>query len=352
MAMLRVLQGRRLLRTNQRVPAGDRSALALMRRLRLTLLLSLVVIVIASAGFVVIESMTPLDAVYQTIITISSVGFTEVGGPFSTAGKLWMIAVIVCGMSVSLYALGAAVELLVGEQFSHLRQKQKMTSLIGRLDEHTIICGYGRIGRQLAVDFTESATPFVVVDSNAARTEMLTEANILFVEGDATLDETLLEAGVERARAIVCSLNTDADNVMTCVTARGLNPKIRIVARAALPEAEKKLRRAGADEVISPYVVGARTISLSLLRPAVSNLFEAVLLDRELQDGLVEVVVEPGGQLDGQTLESTALAHGEDVLPLALLRNARLQFYPLPDTVLLADDRLIIVLPTRFGSKR
>lgn len=328
------------------VSASDRVAESAIARARLSVVLAGFVIVYGTLGYIAVEHLSPLDALYQTVITIFGVGFGEIEHAFGPGGRAFTISLIVGGTGVALYALGSGIELLISEQFGHWRLRRRMQRDIDRAREHFIICGYGRIGRQLAQDFKDSGTPFCVVDSDPARTRALLEENVPHIEGDATLDETLLEAGIERARGLIGALNSDAANVMTIVTARGLNPKLFIIARAAVPEAEKKLYRAGADEVVSPYVVGARRISLSLLRPAVSGFLNAVLYDRDLQAEMNEIVVGPDSPLCGQSLSEAGLAHGDDILPLAMMRGGRLMFSPLPSTRLEAGDTLIIVTPT------
>jgi len=315
-----------------------------MRRLRVSLLMLGLVIIYGTLGYYIIEQMTLLDSLYQTIITISTVGFEEVH-KLKDEGKLFTITLIMGGTGVSLYTVGLAFELLLSEQFSHWRQRQKMQNAIDHMQGHYLICGWGRIGKQVATDLREHGVPFLVIENKPERCGVLLENGIPFVEGDATLDETLLEAGIERARGMVGALNADADNVLTVVSARGLNPNLYIIARAALPEAEKKLRRAGADEVISPYVVGGRRISLSILRPAVSGFLNAVLYDPELQAEFTEIVVSSDSPMVGQTLAQAGLAHGQDVLPIAILRSGKLMFSPLPDMALLANDTLIVVTP-------
>jgi voltage-gated potassium channel len=334
--------------------AADVAAESVLRRLRAALLLLAGVIIFGTSGYYLIEGMTFLDALYQTVTTISTVGFREVQ-PFSEVGRVFTMALILGGVGVSLYTLGLAFELLLSEQFNQWRQGRKMQHGIDRMRGHYIICGYGRIGRQVTADLREAGVPFVVIDSNPERCTMLLQQGIPFVEGDATLDDILFEAGIERARGLVGALNADADNVMAVVSARGLNARLFIVARAALPEAENKLRRAGADEVISPYLVGARRISLSMLRPAVSGFLNAVLYDQELQAEFTESVIEADSPLVGQTLAEAGLAHGRDVLPIALLRDGKLTFTPLPDTILQVADTLIVVTPVdslRMARKR
>ena len=324
--------------------AADVAAESVMARLRAALLALSLVIILGTSGYILLESMTLLDALYQTVTTISTVGFMEVQ-PLSEVGRGYTIMLILGGVGVSLYTLGLAFELLLSEQFNQWRRGRKMQHDIGRMNEHYIICGYGRIGRQVTADLREAGVPFVVIDSNVDRCATLLQQGVPFVEGDATLDDTLFEAGIERARGLVGALNADADNVMAVMSARGLNPQLFIVARAALPEAEKKLRRAGADEVISPYLVGARRISLSMLRPAVSGFLNAVIYDQQLQAEFTESVIEENSPLVGQTLAEAGLAHGRDVLPIALMRAGKLTFTPLPDTILQAGDTLIVVTP-------
>lgn len=323
---------------------ADREVVSSIWRLRLALVLVGIVLVYGTLGYTIIEKWPLHDAFYMTIMTISTVGI-EVH-PLNDAGRAFTITLILAGVGSLFYTLGAAFELLLSEQFNHWRARQKMQKSIDAMKGHYIICGYGRIGRQVAADLREANVPFAVIDSRPDRCAIIQEHGHAFVDGDATLDETLLDAGIERAKAIVGALNDDAANVMLVVTARGLNPKLFIVARAALPESEKKLARAGADEVISPYKVGARRITLSMLRPAVSNFLNAVLYDRELQAEFTEFSIDDDSAMVGQTLENAGLAHGRDVLPIAMLRAGKLIFTPPADTVLQAGDTLIIVVPT------
>jgi len=324
--------------------AADRAVLADIWRLRIALFLVAVVLLYGTLGYALIEGWRLRDALYMTVITISTVGFTEVR-PLNDAGRGFTITLILAGVGSLFYTLGAAFELLLSEQFNHWRERQKMQRAIDAMRGHYIICGFGRIGRQVAADLKEAGVPFLVIDNRPDRCAMVQERGHPLVDGDATFDETLLDAGILRAKSIVGALNDDASNVMLTVTARGLNPKLFIVARAALPESEKKLARAGADEVISPYTVGARRISLSLLRPAVSNFLNAVIYDRELQAEFTEFEIEDDSPLVGQTLTDAGMAHEHDVLPIAVLRAGKLIFSPPADTVLHAGDTLIVVVP-------
>lgn len=340
-------------RSKQDAPkrAADREVIADIWRLRLALVLVGTVVIYGTLGYALIEKWPLHDALYMTVITISTVGFTEIH-PLNESGRAFTITLILAGVGSLFYTLGAAFELLLSDQFSHWRKRRQMQEDIDQMKNHYIICGYGRIGRDVADDLREANLPYLVIDSKPERCQLLQERGVPFVDGDATLDDTLIEAGIERARAIVGALNDDASNVMMTVTARGLNPQLFIVARAALPESEKKLMRAGADEVISPYKVGARRISMAMLRPAVNNFINAVLYDSELQAEFTETTIEADSPFVGQTLEEAGLAHGRDVLPIAILHNSRLIFTPPANTVLHAGDTLIIVVPTDLERTR
>ena len=333
-----------------RVRAADREVLADIWRLRAAIALVGGVIAYGTLGYTFIEKWPWRDALYMTVITISTVGFTEIH-PLNDSGRVFTVTVILAGVGSLFYTLGAAFELLLSDQFSHWRERQKMQEAIVKMQNHYIVCGYGRIGRQVVEDLREADLPCVVIDSKPERCQLLQERSVPFVDGDATLEETLLEAGLEHARAIVGALNDDASNVMMTVTARGLNPALFIVARAALPESEKKLMRAGADEVISPYKVGARRISTAMLRPAVNNFLNAVLYDRELQAEFTETTIDDTSPMIGQSLEDAGLAHNHDILPIAMLRKGKLIFTPPADTVLHAGDTLIIVVPMNQGMR-
>lgn len=327
---------------SQRRRAADREAEATIRRLRTALALVFLVIVGGTVGYMLIARMSFLSALYMTVTTITTVGYGEVE-PLGTAGRWFSIVLILGGVGLSLYTLAAAFEMLVSQQYQDWRQRRKMRERIVKMSRHFIVCGYGRIGRQVVDELTQAGESVVVIDADADRCARLLERDVPFVEGDATLDEVLLEAGIESARGFVGALNSDSDNVMAVVSARGLNPDLLIVARAALPEAEKKLQRAGADEVISPYVVGAHRISLSLLRPGVANFLTALVYDKDIETELTEHLIGADSPLAGKTLEEAGMAHEREVLPLAILRGGKPIFSPLPDTILQIGDTLIIV---------
>ena len=215
------------------------------------------------AGYMLIEGWSFLDAAYMTIITFTTVGYEEVR-PLSQTGRIFNMFVMVGGVGVMLYILTSVVHMVVAQQaLRHLVRRRRMRTRISRLSGHFIVCGFGRVGKAVALTLKEQSAPLVVIDKDP---EVLTEAEqhgLLCLHGDPTRDEDLLTARVDEALGLVAATGNDSDNIYISLTARGLNPSLRIIARASRADAEDKLRRAGADEVISPHVIGGRHMALT-----------------------------------------------------------------------------------------
>lgn len=215
------------------------------------------------AGYMLIEGWSFLDAVYMTILTFTTVGYEEVR-PLSQTGRVFNMLIMVGGVGVMLYILTSVVHMVVAQQaLRHLVRRRRMRTRISRLSGHFIVCGFGRVGKAVALTLEEQSVPLVVIDKDP---EVLTEAEqngLLYLHGDPTRDEDLLTARVGEALGLVAATGNDSDNVYISLTARGLNPSLRIIARASRADAEDKLRRAGADEVISPHVIGGRHMALT-----------------------------------------------------------------------------------------
>ena len=215
------------------------------------------------AGYMLIEGWSFLDAAYMTIITFTTVGYEEVR-PLSQTGRVFNMLIMVGGVGVMLYILTSVVHMMVAQQaLRHLVRRRRMRTRISRLSGHFIVCGFGRVGKAVALTLKEQSAPLVVIDKDP---EVLTEAEqhgLLCLNGDPTRDEDLLTARVDEALGLVAATGNDSDNVYISLTARGLNPSLRIMARASRADAEDKLRRAGADEVISPHVIGGRHMALT-----------------------------------------------------------------------------------------
>lgn len=277
-----------------------------IRKFQISLLLLVGLVLFGTAGYMWLEDMRPVDAVYMTIITISTVGFGEVRA-LSPEGRVFTIMLILLGVGVGAWAIRNGVEVVLGDTLWYSVQQRKMKKMIDALNGHYIICGFGRIGRQIASDMKQRDQPFLIIDSNPERVEMIRERGMLCVTGDATQDEVLMEAGIERASGLVAALNSDADNVLAVLTARGLNPKLLIVARAGNEKSESKLTRAGADRVVSPYAIGGNRLALAMLQPVVHDFFSHVFNVEDPDVDVNAIPVTDRSPLAGKTIADSDL---------------------------------------------
>lgn len=316
------------------------------RRLRLALILIIGLIATGTLGYHFLEGMSLLDGVYMTIITLSTVGFGEVR-PLSQVGRLFTIGLIVAGVGVGAWAIQSAAEILLDEQLWRTIGRRRMGRALEKLNRHFIVCGYGRMGRQTVLEFQRRGVPFVIVESQPEIVQTLIAENLLVVEGDATHDETLLAAGIERARGLVAAVDTDADNVLIVLTAKELNPQITVVARAALEESESKLYRAGADRVVTPYTIGGRRIALAVLRPTVTEFLNTVVFSEELQTEMGELHLHPNSPFVGKAIRETELRSRWGATVIGVQKaTERLIISPTADYRLEEGDVLIVVAET------
>jgi voltage-gated potassium channel len=261
-------------------------------------------LVTGTAGYMLIEHWRPLDALYMTVITLSTVGFTEVH-PMSDAGHFFTIGLIAAGVSTAAYAVGAIGEYVVGGRLSGTLRRQHMQHQIDHLTGHYVVCGYGRVGRQVVDELAGRHLVAVVVEpSQDALTDE--DAGPLWIRGDATEDAALRSAGIDRAAGLVAVAGDDAINIVVTLSARALNPDLLIVARASQPEFEDKLRRAGATHVISPYRIGGQRIVTQLLHPRLTDFLDVVMHQRNLELWLEEITVAADSAAAGRALSDTA----------------------------------------------
>jgi voltage-gated potassium channel len=217
-------------------------------------------------GYVLIEGWSFLDALYMTMTTVSTVGFREVK-PLSTGGQVFTIFLIVFGVGVFFYAFTAVVRVAVEGEVGRMLGVTRMKAKISGLRDHYILCGFGRVGEEIARELKTRGTPFVIVDSNPEALERARRHSHLLVQGDATLDVTLEEAGIARAGCLLAASDSDSGNTYIILTAKALNPSVFVIARVGQPANESKMRRAGADRIISPYMLAGRRMVLSALQP-------------------------------------------------------------------------------------
>lgn len=236
------------------------------RRLRWVAVALVLVLAIGIVGYMTIEGWSFLDALYMTVVTISTVGYEEVQ-PLSDGGRVFSIVLIIGGVGVMFYGATSFIQYLVEGHLGNILGSRRMKEKFSKLKGHIILCGYGQVGRELARTLQTEEVPFVVVDLNQEATARAADDGYLSVHGDATRDDVLNESGIEQARGLVAAAGSDADNVFVTLSAKGIRPDLVVVARASSEESESKLRRAGADRVILPLRLGGRRMAMLALHP-------------------------------------------------------------------------------------
>ncbi|MCD6526426.1 MAG: NAD-binding protein [Desulfuromonas sp.] len=300
------------------------------------------IIISGTIGYHHIEEWSYLDSLYMTIITLATVGFREVH-ELSNTGQLFTIIIIIFGTGLVAYAAGSIVQLMVEGQLRLILGRKKLLQQISKLDNHYIICGYGRIGNFICHEFQAKPVPFVIVESDPEICERLSEEGLLFVKGDATDDETLITAGITRAKGLITAVTSDTANVYITLTARGLNPDLFILARSGEKSSEKKLIRAGASKVISPYTIGANRMAQAILRPSVMDFIEIATAHHNLELQIEEIRINPGSDLVDKTLMSSDIRKQLGIIIVAIKKSHkdRMLFNPSSQSLLEEGDTLI-----------
>jgi voltage-gated potassium channel len=308
-------------------------------RLRIATALFGGVIVIGTVGYRLF-GFSWVDAAYQTITTITTVGFREVN-EFGTAEKWFTMVVIVTGVSTALYTLTLIMQVVVEGQFREFVGRRRMDKQIAQMRDHVIVCGWGRVGRSVAHELARSRRSVVVVDIDPDR---LVDAPYPTIVGDVTLDATLRAAGVDRAQALVAALQGDAENLFVTLSSRAINPELFIVARARADESIDKLSRAGADRVVNPQELGAARMASFVVQPNVAEFVDVVMHERSMDLRMQEVGITAGSRLAGVSLRDANLRREAGVLVLAVRGDdGRFTANPDPDLVIHAGNVIIAV---------
>jgi len=302
--------------------------------------LLLLVMAVGTAGYHFIEGWPWFDGFYMVVTTLTTIGYQEVH-PLSHAGRVFNVFVILAGVSLVLLGVGALSQALLEFELQSFFGRRRMEREIGRLDGHFIICGMGRVGRSVARELARKPVAFVIIENAESKLQRYSAENWLVVTGDATQEQTLRQAQIERARGLIAATTTDATNLYIVLTARGLNPHLKIIARASEDGAEKHLLTAGADSVVSPYSFAGQRIAQSLLRPHVVSFLDTATTHLGMDLEIGEIQVTSHSIFAGKTIESSRIRQDRGVIILAIKRQEGMRFNPAPDERIQADDFLI-----------
>jgi voltage-gated potassium channel len=313
-----------------------------LAKLRLVLGAAVGLVLLGVLGFGLLEDMGPLDALYMTIITISTVGFGEVQ-PLHWAGRIFVMFLIVGGVGMAWFTASIVGQIIIEGQLRELLGKRKMESKIRKMKNHYIIAGYGRVGRQVALEFMRRKVPFVVIEKTDAEIQNLQHEGAICVQGEATDDDVLRKAGIESARTLISTLPDEAQNVYLTLTARFMNRDLKIIARADYDEGVKKLHRAGADHVVSPHVLGGMRMAMACLRPNVVDFMHTA----SLGDGglsIEEIMIPSGSPLVDKTLIESQLKQDYGVHIIGVKKpGGAMELAPGPNTRLGESDILVLI---------
>jgi voltage-gated potassium channel len=313
-----------------------------LRRFRLPAVLLAVVIVYGMLGYMLIEGWSLLDSFYMTIITISTVGYSEVN-KLSDTGRIFTSTLIVVGVGTMLYGFGVFAETLTDNSFIHYRRERQLERSLNQLRDHFIICGYGRIGTQIVAEFEAHNIPYAVIDQTDEALVRLRNEDRLHVEGDASSEEILKLAGIERARGLISAVDSDERAVYIILAARALKPDLYLISRAGRPESIRRLELAGANRVISPYQMAGHRMAELAVRPALVDVMDS-LHHGESEIAVEEMLVQPRVAAVGKTIASAGLVSPDAAKVLAVRRrDGTLHANPAPD-LLLEEGDLVIAL--------
>ena len=317
-----------------------------LRQLQLSVALLLTLVMVGTVCYRLVEGMGWLDALYMTVITIGTVGFKEVQ-PLSPAGQLLTIALIVVGVGMGAWAASNLVEVALGQTVWTSSRRRKMKQTLAGLRDHYVVCGHGRLGTRIVRDLAARGESFVVIDLDERLEAPFMAAGVPYIIGDATHDEVLTEARVDHARGMVAALDSDASNVMAVLTAREMNPRLLIVSRANADHSESKLRRAGANRVVTPDDIGGHRLALALLRPAVHDLFNEIFsfgMDASVDVG--QITIPHQSPFAGQTVAGCDLRRVRNLSILAVReRDGGFVLNPDAQRVLEAGETMIVIGP-------
>lgn len=305
-----------------------------------------IIFVVGILGYIFIEKWSVLDSVYMVVITLSTVGFEEVHR-LSPAGKLFTIFIIVGGVGSAIYAAGQIVEIIVQGEMTGYRKRKNMDKKIREMKDHYVICGFGRVGRQVAQVFDTWQVPFVVIDPKKESLDELEARGVPVLMGDATDDTVLMAAGIDRAKGLIACSDSDVANVYITLSARQLNSGLHIVSRAGLKDTEKKLTMAGANRVISPYFISGIRMAAMATRPVAVDFLDLVTHSGLVDFSLFQITVPTGSPLNRKSIAEADIRNISGALVLAIRKSdGSFDLHP-KETSRIDSNDVLVVLATQ-----
>jgi len=315
----------------------------LLRRAAFIAALLSLTLCVGTIGFVVLEGYSVFDAFYMALITITTVGYAELH-PLTQAGRVFNSFLILFGVAAMFIALGAMTQSIIELELQDRYGKRRKKKVIDNLENHFIVCGIGRVGRNAAAELQRVQAPFIIIDRNEDRVKQAQQKGMLAVVADATRDDTLRSAGVLRAKGLIASLAHDAENLFIILSAKSLNPNLTVVTRASEEEAEVKLRRAGADTVFTPYTIVGHRLAQALVKPHLAEFLNLATTDVGPHVMLEQMLLAPKSEFASKTFGEIQQRCPAGIIPLAIRRaGAEMMFNPAPATLVSAGDYLIAI---------
>ncbi len=313
------------------------------QRLTVAISIGVIIVLAGTLGYWLLEDWSLMDSFYMTIITLTTVGFGEIH-PLDTSGRILTTIIIIVGVFLVGYSATVVASSLLEAEFTGRARERRMRQQLEKMRDHVIICGFGRVGRIIANEFLAEGVPFIVIDSREDQVEECQSLSIPTVLGDAAQDEVLRVAGIDRALSLVSAVDDDSQNVFITLSARVMNPNIRIVARAAEPTTERKLELAGADHVVSPYTIAGHRMAGVVLRPKVIEFTDRVIYSGGISFWIEDILVGAGSELDDHTLTQVGIRGRTGALVLAIVHaDGTRVTNPSPDVAMVAGDSIIAI---------
>ena len=305
--------------------------------------MALGIVIFGTAGYMLLEDWKLFDALYMTVITVSTVGFSEVH-QISQAGRLFTILLVFFGVGFSLYIAAAVVQFMVEGRIRLILGRRRLEKKISRMKNHYIVCGYGRIGRVVCRNLKRKPFDLVVIEKNPELISAMDTDGVLYVSGDAADEENLLRAGIKRAKGLIAVLASDTDNVFLVLTARQLDPDLLIIARGSQEESKSKLRAAGANTVESPYDIGAASMAQRIIRPTVTSFLDLAFAHKRKDIQMEEIPVSASSDLVNVMLKDTGIRQKYNLIIIAIKKPGKSMLYnPSFEAMIEMGDTIIAV---------